>query len=95
MGAWEEWEPSEMFVQDAPQTPHVNLFSVWEDPEHNVGCSVESRLYVSVDNFILEAARAKVSNDDPRLVFLLHEDVLGLEIAVNDAQLFEVFETCK
>lgn len=86
IGAREQRETGKELNEDTAQTPHVNLLGVGEYAEHDIWGAVEARLDISVDNFVFEAARSEVGNDDARLVFLFHEDIFGLQIAVNDAE---------
>ena len=65
VGSWEEREPSKKFDQNATQGPHVNLSCVREQAEHDVRCTVEARLDVSVNDLMGETTRAKISHHDP------------------------------
>lgn len=74
----EKREARKQFNHDASEGPHVNLLRVREDAEHDIWCPIKPTLDVGVDDFILEAAAAKVSNCDTTLVLLFHENVLWL-----------------
>ena len=83
-------ESCEELNQNTAETPHVDLLCVGEHTQHDIRRSVESRLDVSIHNLFFNASRPKVSDDDPTLVLLLHQNVFGLKIAMDYAQLFEV-----
>jgi len=85
VGAREQRETSEELNHDASKTPHIDLLSVWEDSEHNVGGSVESTLNVGVHDFIFQTTRSEVSDGYSTFVLLFHQDVFRLEIAVDDS----------
>lgn len=84
--AWEERVADVQLIEDATKTPHVDGCVV-RDAEHDLRCSVESRLDVGVDLLVFETARAEIDNLDSRLVDLSKQNVLGLEIAVDDVVL--------
>lgn len=88
--AREEREPCEKFDHYASEGPHVDLLSVGEDTEHDVGRSVKPRLDVSVDDFVFETSAAEVCDGDPALVFLFHQNVLWFEVTVDDAEVLQV-----
>ena len=50
-------------IEDAAETPHVDCPVVWYT-EDDFGCSVESRLDISVYLFVLETATAKINDLD-------------------------------
>ena len=68
----EQWEACEKLDHYASKGPHVNLLSVREDTEHDIGCTIETALNVGVYDFVFKTATAKVSDCDPTLIFLLH-----------------------
>jgi hypothetical protein len=76
---------------DAAKGPHING-TVVRNPQHDLWCSVKSRLNVSVDALIKEGGAAEVDDFDARLVGFLEQDVLRLEVAVNDLEHLEVLE---
>ena len=88
----EEREAREQFYQDAAETPHVDLLGVREDSQHDVWCSVEPTLDVGVNNFVLEAATAEVSDCNSALVFLFHQYVLWFQVTVDHTEMLQVSE---
>ena len=70
ISAGEEWESSEQLDHDAPHAPHVNGLSVGEDPEHDLGGSVEPTLDVGVHDLLIQSATAEICYHDPTLIFL-------------------------
>ena len=50
-------------------------------------------MYVSIDSLVLEAATTIVDDFDPRLVRLLEQNVLRLQVAMNDPVLSLVFQS--
>lgn len=80
--------------QYASETPHVDGWCV-RNPKNDFRGSVETRLDVSVNSFILEAARAKVDDFDARFVRALKQDVLWFQVTMNDALLTQVLKSLK
>ena len=74
----------------AAEAPHVDLLRVREQTEDDVGRSIEPRLDVRVNDLVLEAATAKVSDDDTRLVLALQQYILRLQVAMDDPKLLEI-----
>ena len=71
VGAREQREARVQLDNYAAEAPHVNLLRVREQTKDDVGRSIEPRLDVRVDDLVLEAATAEVSDDDTRLVLAL------------------------
>jgi hypothetical protein len=82
--AAEERVAEVQFCDDASEAPDVD-FAIVGQAEDHFGGAVVPALDVGVDGFVLEAAGAEVDDLDARLVHLLQEDVLGLEVGVDDA----------
>ena len=93
--AWKEGKAREKFNEDASEGPHVDLLGVGEESEHDIRRAIKPTLNVSVHNFIFQTPAAKISNCNPRFVLLLHKDILRFQIAMNDAQLFQVAQSAK
>ena len=83
----EERVSREQLKEHTPEGPHVDSHRV-VNPEDNLRRAVESGLDVRVDPLVLETRGAEVNDLDARLVLLAEEDVLGLQVAVDDAQVF-------
>ena len=90
ISAREEGKAREKLDHDASEGPHVDLLSVGEDAKHNVRCSIEPTLNICVDDFVFQASTAEVSYCDSTLVLLFHQNVLRLQIAVDNAEVFKV-----
>lgn len=84
--AGEDGEADEELGDDAPEAPHVDGHGVRQAQDH-FRRAVEPALDVRVDLLVLEAARPEVHDLDPRLVRLLQQDVLRLQVAVHDFRL--------
>ena len=84
--------PSLELNQYASETPHVDSGCVG-DPKNDFGGSVETRLDICVNSFILEAARAKVDDFDTGFVRALKQDVLWLQVTMYDALLTQVLKS--
>ena len=93
VGAREKWKSGKKFNHDATKRPHVDLLRVWEYAQHDVRGTVEPRLDVGVDDFILKTATAEVSNSDSTLVLLFHEDVFWFKVAVDNTQVLEIAQS--
>lgn len=61
-------------TDNASEAPHVNFHVVGQAKDYLWG-SVESRLYVCVDPFLLETGRSKVNYFDARFVDSFKKDV--------------------
>ncbi len=51
--AREQRETSKELDQDAAQRPHIDLLSVGEQTQHNVGCPIKPGLDIRVDDLVL------------------------------------------
>jgi hypothetical protein len=83
---WEQRNPGVKFRQNAPEAPHINRGGVG-DAKDDLWSSVEPRLNVSVDTLILEATASIVNDLYARLVLLLEQDILWLQITVDNAMI--------
>ena len=89
----EQWEASEELYHYTAHAPHIDGLSVWKDSQHDLWCSIESTLNICVHNFFIESTAAKVSYDDPALIFLFQQNILGFQVTVDDAKSFHVLKT--
>lgn len=67
--------------QDTANTPHINCNTV-AHTENNLWGSVESRLNVGVDLFVLKAAGTEIDDLDLRVHRVSKQDIFWLEITV-------------
>lgn len=80
--------------QDTANTPHINGDPV-AHTEDNLWRSVESRLNVRVDLFILEAAGTEIDDFDLRVHRVSKQDIFWLEITVDDLVHLEKKQTAQ
>jgi len=92
VGSWEQREPGVKFNHDAAEAPHVDLLGVREQPQNDVGGSVESALDVGVHDLVLQATGPEVGYHDAALIFALQQDVFWLQVTVDDAEVLHVAE---
>ena len=88
---WEQRIAHVELVQDAAEGPHVDG-RVVGDAHDDLGGTVEPRLDIGVDLFVDEGGTSEVNDLYARLVGLLEQDVLGLQIAVDDLEHFQVLK---
>ena len=89
--AREEWLAHVELVEDATEGPHVDGCRVL-NAKHNLWCTVEATLDISVDLLILEAPRTKVDNFDAGLVNLPQQDIFRFQVTVDDVVLPHIVE---
>ena len=89
--AGKDWESNEELVKDAAQGPHVDGGRV-ADTHHDLGRAIKTRLNVGVKLVLLVGARPEVDDFYATLVALSQQDILGLHVAVHDAELFHVVQ---
>lgn len=80
--SWEKREAGVKFGKDGSKGPDVDGSGV-RDSKNDLWRPVESGLDVGVDPLAHETARTVVNDLDARLVLLLQQDILRLEVAVN------------
>ncbi len=77
--------------KDTSRAPDINLDIVLLPCEHDLGRSVVSCRDVTGHLRVLNTREAEVA--DLEIAVFIHEDVAGLEIAVDDACGVNIFET--
>lgn len=82
----EERCADEELIDDASKAPHIDGCRVW-NAQDDLWSTVESGLDVGVYLLVLEAPTAKINDLDPRLVNLLHQYILRLQVTMNDVVL--------
>lgn len=80
---WKKWEATEHFRNDGTERPHVNSCGVWY-AEDDLWRPVESTLDVRIDALAHEARAAIVYQLQSRLVLLLEQNVLRLQVTVHE-----------
>jgi hypothetical protein len=81
----------EHLCENAARAPDVDLDVVLLPREHDLGCSVVSCRDVSGHLGVLYTGEAEVA--DLEIAVLVHEDVAGLQVTVNNTGGVDVFET--
>jgi len=84
--AREDREASEQLRKNATQAPHVDGHVVIHAKD-NLGRAVKATLNVCVDFLMFKAATAEVDDFNGTLSWVLQEDVLWLQIAMDDSMM--------
>ena len=77
--------------EDAARAPDIHFHIVLLPCEHDLRCSVVSRGDVAGHLRVLYTCQAEVA--DLEVAILVHEDVGGFEVSVDDAGRVDVFQT--
>ncbi len=88
--AGEERLALEHLGEDAARAPYVDLDVVLLPGEHNLGCTVVASRHVTRHLGVLDARQAKVA--DLQVAVLVHQNVAGLQITVDDTCRVHVFQ---
>ncbi len=80
--------PEMHFGNNTPKRPHINL-PIIPHPQNNLRRSIVPTLYVGVDSLALKTTRPEVDHTNTRLVRLLEQDILWLQIRVDDLALVQ------
>jgi hypothetical protein len=70
--------------ENAAETPHINPQTI-ATAQNNLRASIKARLDVRVHLLLLPTTRPKIDNADVGFARFAEEDVLGLEVAVDNA----------
>lgn len=76
--------------ENASCAPDINFHIVFLPCEHNLGCPVVSCGDVASHLGVLYTGKSKVA--DLEIAVLIHKDIAGLQITVNDTSGVDVFE---
>ena len=88
--AGEERLALEHLGEDAARAPYVDLDVVLLPGEHNLGSPVVTSRHVTSHLGVLDARQPKVT--DLQVAVLVHQDVAGLQITVDDSCRVHVFQ---
>ena len=81
--------PLQHLRKNAPRAPNINLDIILLPRQHDLGGAVVPRRYVARHLRILDARQSEVA--DLEIAVLVHQDVGGLEVAVDHASGVDVF----
>jgi hypothetical protein len=80
----------EHFGEDASRTPDVHLYIVLLPSEHDLRCAVVAGRNVTRHLRVLYTSQSEIA--DLEITILVHQDVAGLQITVDDAGGVDVFQ---
>lgn len=83
--AGENRVPDYQLCEKTAKRPHIDSCSV-RDSKDNLWCSVEARLNVCVNAFILQTGTSVVDHLDSRFARLLQQDILRLQVAMHNSE---------
>ncbi len=89
--SWEKRLALQHLCEDAPRTPDINLDIVFLPCKHDLRRSVVSRRDIAGHLRILQTRKTEIA--DLKVAVFVHEDVAGLEIAMDDACGVDILET--
>ena len=90
---WEKRKTREEFNHHASYTPHVNTLVVRKQPKHDIRGPIESTLYVSVHNLIIQCPTSKVSYHYSTFILRFEQNIFGFQITVYNANVLQELES--
>lgn len=89
--SWEKRLALQHLSEDAPRTPDINLDIVFLPCKHDLRRSVVSCRDISSHLGVLQTRKTEIA--DLEVAIFVHEDVAGLEIAMDDACGVDILKT--
>ena len=89
--AWEQWLALQHLSEYTSCTPDVHFHVIFLPCEHDLRRSVVPRRYVAGHLWVLYTSKTEVTN--LQVAVFVHQDVAGLQVAVDDARRVNVFQT--